>query len=286
MPVIIEKSEHKLLEHLNHLENDRRMWHLAVLNGSQMTAANQRLLMMSEAHMTLMGIAWESGVCVYCCLDNDIVLLFQGHRETHWPTLRGVLQELLPHITPDNIDYSSLFTIFDLEHHYPQALAWAQQKHSYLEQGYCMLELVDSLPDEKWDHTRFETALQARSKRQKKLVGVIEDNRAQRQLAHSILRSEYDVLLASDGLEALELYNNAAPDLLFLDINLPHLDGIKVLRRIMGCDPQARIIMFSNQSSPHVLKTAIEIGAKGFVSKPFTTDALIKYAKKTLEMES
>ena len=285
MPVILENSETKLLEHLQGLESDRRLWHLAVLNGSKMTVPNQRLLMLSEAHLTLMSLAWEAGVAIYCFLDRDIAMLFQGQRGEYWPALRGVLQELLPHMKPQDIDYSSLFTIFELEHHYPQAVAWLNHKLHPLDNSYCMLELVDApFYEESWNGARFTAATMERLKRQRKLIAVIEDNRAQRQLAYSILRGEYDVLMATNGLEALELYNNWAPDLLFLDINLPQLDGIKVLERIMRIDPQARIVMFSSQSSPPVLKEAIDIGAKGFVSKPFTADALIRYARATLEI--
>jgi CheY-like chemotaxis protein len=128
----------------------------------------------------------------------------------------------------------------------------------------------------------FRQALAQRRSRVLKLACVIEDNRAQRQLAQSILRTEYDVICAADGQEGLQLYNAQAPDIVFLDIHLPLMDGISVLTHIRRHDEASRIVMFSQQSNPSVLKGAMQQGALGFVSKPFTADALIKYARKAL----
>ena len=57
------------------------------------------------------------------------------------------------------------------------------------------------------------------------------------------------------------------PDICVLDINLPTVSGFELARRILGRDASARIIMFSMNDDPVFAARAIEIGAKGYVSK-------------------
>jgi two-component system, chemotaxis family, chemotaxis protein CheY len=281
MPVIIDHTEDMLVEHLESLAAQPGNWGLAILHGSQLDSAYQRMLFSTESQLLLMNLSHNAGMVIYSCFDHDIVFLFQGSREENWPLLRNIFYELLPHMAPEDVDCASLFTVFDLAHHFAQAQIWAGNKLY----KFNARQHTDNTPSPEpaiWNDIKFAAALQSRHTRAKKLIAITEDNRAQRQLAQSILRVQYDVVLAHHGVEALEIYNLCAPDMLFLDIEMPHMDGISVLKRILEHDANARIVMFSSQSSHDMLQHAIRIGAKGFVTKPFTADALLKYAHSTL----
>ena len=72
---------------------------------------------------------------------------------------------------------------------------------------------------------------------------------------------------ASDGLEAVQKAEELQPDLIFLDIGLPTLNGIEVAGRIAGLVPAAKILFISQDNDPDVAAAALRNGAKGFVHK-------------------
>ncbi len=74
---------------------------------------------------------------------------------------------------------------------------------------------------------------------------------------------------ASNGLEALSLYNELHPDLVLLDITMPQLDGVETLRRIIDQDKNARVIIVSSIGHKEMVCKALSLGAKSFVTKPF-----------------
>ena len=78
---------------------------------------------------------------------------------------------------------------------------------------------------------------------------------------------EIDILEASDAESGERVFGEQHPDICVLDINLPTVSGFELARRILGRDASARIIMFSMNDDPVFAARAIEVGAKGYVSK-------------------
>jgi len=78
---------------------------------------------------------------------------------------------------------------------------------------------------------------------------------------------DIDILEASDAESGERVFNDQHPDICVLDINLPTVSGFELARRILGHDASARVIMFSMNDDPVFAKRAIEVGAKGYVSK-------------------
>ena len=76
-----------------------------------------------------------------------------------------------------------------------------------------------------------------------------------------------DILEAADAESGERVFSEQRPDISVLDINLPTVSGFELARRILGHDASARIIMFSMNDDPVFAKRAIEVGAKGYVSK-------------------
>lgn len=110
------------------------------------------------------------------------------------------------------------------------------------------------------------------------VVFIVDDNKANRELLDGHLEGlGYEVRQAKDGLEALALIEQEEPDLVLLDIDMPHLDGLAVCRRIKA-HPLRRLV-------PVVLITAsgdrdthlrgIEAGADDFLTKPFDAKELL-----------
>jgi two-component system, NarL family, invasion response regulator UvrY len=78
---------------------------------------------------------------------------------------------------------------------------------------------------------------------------------------------EIVLLEASDAESAERVFLAERPDICVVDINLPTVSGFELARRILAHDASARIIMFSMNDDPVFVSRAIEIGAKGYVSK-------------------
>ena len=104
----------------------------------------------------------------------------------------------------------------------------------------------------------------------RKTVVVVEDQTAIRELTTEMLqtRGVYRIIgTAADGNEGLEMVLKLRPDILILDVMMPGLSGIEVLRRIGRNLPKLRILVFSAKQEPQVVRGLIQEGVHGFVNK-------------------
>jgi DNA-binding NarL/FixJ family response regulator len=89
-------------------------------------------------------------------------------------------------------------------------------------------------------------------------------------------RAGTDVLEAASGEAALEAMQAGAPDLVLLDLNLPALGGLELLRRLLRAAPGTAILIFSQHSEAIYAAKALEAGARGFVSKNAMPEELLE----------
>lgn len=85
---------------------------------------------------------------------------------------------------------------------------------------------------------------------------------------------------AENGLIAAELFEKLRPDVTFLDITMPVMDGLQALKKIKKLAPQATVIMCSAMSQKAFVEEAIDAGADDFVAKPFKAVDIIEKLKK------
>ena len=117
-------------------------------------------------------------------------------------------------------------------------------------------------------------------------VLLVDDEDSVRELGSRILtRSGYTVLTAADGEEALDLYTREENGiaLVILDLIMPTMGGIDCLKRILQINPRERTLIASGYSGDTSIKECLDLGAKGFVSKPFRYKELLKQVRKTLD---
>ncbi|MGE0802923.1 MAG: response regulator [Lautropia sp.] len=114
--------------------------------------------------------------------------------------------------------------------------------------------------------------------RQAAQVLVVEDSRTQAmQLAETLREVGYDVLMATDGRQALSLMLSQRPNIVISDIVMPAMDGYELTRRIRS-DPYLRdlpVILVTSMSDPQDVIRGLECGADGFVLKPFDVRYLV-----------
>ncbi len=107
-------------------------------------------------------------------------------------------------------------------------------------------------------------------------VLVVDDEDVIRETVREILTDEgYRVVAAANGSEVLGLVEKERPDVILLDIWMPEMDGIVLLRQIKREHPDARIVMISGHGSIHTAVTATQLGAFDFIEKPLSLDGLL-----------
>lgn len=99
-------------------------------------------------------------------------------------------------------------------------------------------------------------------------------------LALKLKVSGYDVVCASDGEKGLELARTTTPDIILLDVIMPGIDGIEVLRRLRLFSDIPVIILSAKE---RISEEVITLGANGFMSKPFNPDDLVAKMKFILQ---
>lgn len=118
---------------------------------------------------------------------------------------------------------------------------------------------------------------------QKKKILIVDDNLSYLDILSINLRNAgFDIVGISDGLEAVYKAKQEKPDLIILDIMLPHMDGHKVCRLIKH-DKQLQnipIIIITSRDTQEDSEKAKEDGADGFLTKPTTIDTILAEIRK------
>ncbi len=118
-----------------------------------------------------------------------------------------------------------------------------------------------------------------------KKILVVDDAAFMRMMIKDILiKGGYEIVgEAENGIKAVEKYKNTHPDLVFMDITMPEMDGVEALKKIRQYDPGANIIMCSAMGQQAMVNEAIRFGAKDFVVKPFQAERILEALKKVFE---
>jgi chemosensory pili system protein ChpA (sensor histidine kinase/response regulator) len=110
-------------------------------------------------------------------------------------------------------------------------------------------------------------------------IMVVDDSLTVRKITGRLLAREgYQVLVAKDGVEALELLLDVVPDVMLVDIEMPRLDGFDLTRNIRS-DPRLKaipIIMITSRTGDKHRNYAFEIGVNHFMGKPFQEEELLQ----------
>jgi len=110
----------------------------------------------------------------------------------------------------------------------------------------------------------------------------VEDHQELRENTMSILEAIFkDVDSANNGLEALELYNSYFEknskhyDIILSDINMPHMDGIELIKNVYSINPEQLVIILSAHDEKHYLLELINLGVQQFIQKPIDFQELL-----------
>lgn len=108
-------------------------------------------------------------------------------------------------------------------------------------------------------------------------IMIVDDSRVvEKEMKRMLADTEYEVVgFFRSGEEAIVSYGELNPDLVTMDIVMPGMDGLTAARELLQRYPDARVVMVSSLAYDDTLNTARELGAKGFIFKPFTRALLL-----------
>ncbi|MEC0093375.1 response regulator [Paenibacillus macquariensis] len=109
----------------------------------------------------------------------------------------------------------------------------------------------------------------------KKKLLIVDDQNGIRILLTEVFGSEgYDTFQAANGKLALELVVNESPDLVLLDMKIPGMDGLEILKRIKELNTDIKVIMMTAYGELDMIKEATDLGALMHFTKPFDIDEM------------
>lgn len=108
-----------------------------------------------------------------------------------------------------------------------------------------------------------------------KKILIVDDQMGIRILLSEVFRKEgYETFLAANGKEALEILQSDKPDLVLLDMKIPGMDGLEILRRIRQVNTTIKVIMMTAYGELDMIQEALALGALRHFTKPFDIDEI------------
>jgi two-component system chemotaxis response regulator CheY len=282
MIIIETNAEQKLLEALENIKQKPFGWRLLDFNTDILTLEQRSYL---KSQIVLRKIEKEleyNEAITFLCKDNDIVILT---KELSKKQYQNLIKQLSEAIAFDKLKEISM--IYDIEASWVVVQNMCLNKLEAIQQNKIEAEQLKTdaqnieqqriLKNNPLDESLIRNIPKRKRKHKKPHILLVEDDAFSRRLVCNSLSDNFTIIEAVNGDEAIQSYIINAPNIVFLDIELPDLDGHKILEKILEIDPEAYVVMLSgNANKANIIKTT-ENGAKGFIGKPFSKEKLIEY---------
>lgn len=121
------------------------------------------------------------------------------------------------------------------------------------------------------------------SKHDKPTILVCDDEEGIRESFKLILGDEYALRFANNGLQAIDLLKTFTPDVLMLDIKMPKINGLEVLKQIKKLKPKLPVIIVTGYQSVETAQEALKAGASDYIPKPFESKQILKAVDQVLK---
>lgn len=239
MEILSHKSHQELLNYLQHVRASLQEWLLLEVRLTEQSKDNITVRDTAELIHSLFG---EKEGKIYICNDHEVLMLVRWGRNA-----------------PEEVTKK-------IEKQFPEG-SCEVQVHAPTVEGLTKLELQISVKHP-------ITLAKIRRAREEKIILVADDDMYMRLLVKKGVGQDLTVYEVANGDEVLAAYKKLAPNILFLDIHMPNVEGTVILQSILALDPEAYVVMLSADSSPENVLFTKEQGAKWFVGKPFTKEKL------------
>ena len=115
-------------------------------------------------------------------------------------------------------------------------------------------------------------------------VMIVDDEKGIREALKQVLEyEEIEVQACASGHEAIRVYPDFKPHLVFLDVKMEGMDGLETLKRVRELDPEAQVVMISGHGTIQTAVEATQLGAYDFLEKPLDTDRILLTLRNALQ---
>lgn len=119
----------------------------------------------------------------------------------------------------------------------------------------------------------------------KKILIVDDEPNIVMSLEYTFKKNNFHVFIARDGQEALDILKNEIPNIIILDVMMPHVDGYATLEEIKK-DPKlshCKVVFLSAKNKPTDIEKGLNLGADAYLTKPFSVKKLVEKIQELLE---
>ncbi|MDQ1143534.1 MAG: response regulator [Bacillus sp. (in: firmicutes)] len=121
----------------------------------------------------------------------------------------------------------------------------------------------------------------------KEKILIVDDQFGIRILLNEVFQKEgYQTFQAANGVQALDIVTKHAPDLVLLDMKIPGMDGIEILKRMKVIDPDIRVIIMTAYGELDMIQEAKDLGAITHFAKPFDIDDIRAAVRKHIPQKT
>lgn len=282
MDVIKESAEHHFLTTLEKLKSDPGGWYGLRLALSR--KINHDDMISTPAHIKgkLHKLENDSAdwlekvqakaaklrqTTLYRFRDFDIVLLTRANTDEAHKELQAIYREFVEELGEKRCTITNLMK--DLSAY-----------NKLCDRKFISAKLIESY-HAMADSNKVASIDIRRTRHEDPVVMMVEDDRFTASYASHVLNKDYDLILARNGEEAIGLHIEHCPDIVFLDIHMPGLDGLETLKALKKVDPKAHIVMLSVDAVKSNIVKATDEGAASFLKKPFTRERIIGIVEKS-----
>lgn len=265
-----------------YMRNDNMRW--LILSITPMSDVNYDLP--DKLYNILKEIIDDPEAVIYKFCGDELVI---QSRNLCQKTVQRLSAEITNILSPYHLSFKTV--LYDLKHHYKNIDSFIDKSllHSEIIKAKLIAENEQEILKNKELKLRHEfMALEIpetlrdniankKNKRCKLSILVIDDDRFSNQLINSALGKDYNIISANSALEGFKLYAQHAPDILLLDIQMPNISGHDFLKKIFALDQNAYVVMLSGNSDSANVQKSIDLGAKGFICKPFSKSKIMEY---------
>lgn len=119
----------------------------------------------------------------------------------------------------------------------------------------------------------------------KKILIADDEHKIVMTLEYAFRKNGYDVFIARDGSEVLEILKNETPDIILLDIMMPNVDGYTTLSQIRQNEKlrDIKVVLISAKTGEHDITKGLDLGADAYVTKPYSIKKLLELTEGFLK---
>ena len=116
-----------------------------------------------------------------------------------------------------------------------------------------------------------------------KTILVVDDEASVREAFNVVLKDEYEIMTSEGGREALEIAGKSHPDLIILDVVMPEMDGMELLRKLKGMNCSPAVVVVTSARTIKMAVEAMKAGAYGYITKPLDVQEITLVVERALQ---